>query len=57
MRNNKNLFDKLADVFGEQRPNSKVTIEEIIRRKTSMVLYEGKLYRVTAEEVEPTKKA
>jgi hypothetical protein len=53
----KNLFDKLADAFGEQKPASKVTIDEIIRRKTSMVLHNGKLYRVTAEEVEPTKKS
>ena len=51
----KNIFDKLADAFGEIRPNSKVTIDEIIKRKTSLVVYGGKLYEVTAREVEVKK--
>lgn len=52
----KNIFDKLAAVFGEEdKPKSKVTIEEIIKRKSSLVLYDGKLYRITAEETEPKK--
>jgi hypothetical protein len=58
----KNIFDKLSDAFDafvEQKPPavSKVTIAEIIKRKSSMVLFNGKLYRVTAEEVEAAKKS
>jgi len=46
---------KLADVFFNGRPaekDCKVTLPEIIRRKTSLVRFEGKLYRVVATEVE-----
>lgn len=53
-----NIFDKLAQAFGtrpSQQPNTKVTIAEIIARKVSYVVYEGKLYKVTAEEAEITK--
>jgi len=35
-------------------PASKVTIEEIVRRKTSIVRVGGKLYRIRATEVELT---
>lgn len=53
----KNIFDKLAEAFGDAPPiSSKVTIAEIIKRKSSVVLYNGKLYRITAEEVEAAKK-
>jgi hypothetical protein len=50
----KNIFDRLADAFGEPKPivTSKVTIAELIRRKSSVVLYDGKLYRITVEETE-----
>jgi hypothetical protein len=34
----------------------KVTIEEIIRRGTSLVLVDGKLYRIEANEVEVQKR-
>ena len=47
----KNIFDRLADAFGEIVTN-KVTIAELIRRKSSVVLYDGKLYRITVEEIE-----
>jgi len=53
----KNIFDKLADAFGEQKPvvSSKVTIAELIKRKSSVVLFDGKLYRITVEETEVAK--
>lgn len=51
---------KLFDVFFNGRPaepprNTKVTIDEIVRRGVSFVTYDGKLYRVEAKECEFTK--
>lgn len=54
---------KLADVFFNGRPfeskpaDSKVTVAEIIRRKSSMVLFEGKLYQVTVKQIDDEKLA
>jgi hypothetical protein len=51
----KNLFDRLADAFREEpmvSSSTKVTIAEIVKRKSSVVLFDGKLYRITAEEME-----
>lgn len=55
----KEYFDgmaKLADVFFNGRsaepPDTKVTIQELIRRKNSMVRVDGKLYEVKVKEVE-----
>lgn len=61
------LFDGIAktmDVFFNGRPaqprtvvpKASVTIVELIRRKTSYVRVNGKLYRVTCEEMEVTPK-
>jgi hypothetical protein len=54
----KNILEKLAAVFVDdvEPTKPKVTIENIIARKTSYVLHSGKLYKITAEEAEVTKK-
>ena len=47
---------KVVDVFFNRRaaelPKSKVTIEELVRRGTSLVRVGKKLYRVKCREVE-----
>ena len=55
----KDFLEKLAAVFSDEPAtptNTKVTIDQIIARKSSYVLYNGKLYHITAEEAEVTKK-
>jgi hypothetical protein len=49
-------FATLADVFFNGRPAKQVaapnvTVQELIRRKTSHILLEGKLYRVEVREI------
>lgn len=51
-------FLKLVDIFfsrrsADSRPKPKVTIEELVKRRTSTVRLGETLYRVTCEEVKP----
>jgi hypothetical protein len=51
-------FNKFADIFFNGRPaepDSKVTIQELVRRGESLVRVGKKLYRVRVKEVEVTK--
>jgi hypothetical protein len=57
-----NLVTEIIDTFFNGRPapegrgreqSVSVTIRELVRRGISVVRVEGKLYRVTAEEIDP----
>lgn len=51
-------FEKMADIFFNGKPaeaKSKVTIEELVKRGSSVVRVGKKLYRVECKEVEVTK--
>ena len=64
-QNKMNEFNELIDIFFNHRKASKpvvetkdkpaVTIYELIRRKSSLVLVEGVLYKVTCEPVDVEK--
>lgn len=45
------LIDELVKKQAEEPARPKVTIEELIRRKTSHVRVDGKIYRVEVTEV------
>ncbi len=53
-----NPFNEFADIFFNGRPFRRgetkhgITIQELIRRKESTILVDGKLYRVTIEPAE-----
>jgi hypothetical protein len=51
-----NWLAEILDVFFNGRPAAKaaapkVTVQELVRRKTSHILLEGKLYRIEVREV------
>lgn len=48
-------FAEFFDGFPAQQPNSKVTIEELVRRGTSHVRVNDRIYRVQVTEIELTK--
>jgi hypothetical protein len=65
-----NPLAEIVDVFFNRRPlrdgerapakatakRPAVTVGELVKRGTSVVLYEGKLYRIVVEEAEVVKK-
>lgn len=53
-------FSKIVDVLFNGRsatpePKPSVTLDMLIKRKVSMVLFQGKLYRIQADEVDAKK--
>jgi hypothetical protein len=55
-----NWLAEILDVFFNGRPARttavpKVTVQELVRRKTSHILLEGKLYRIEVREVSTSK--